>query len=78
MVCQIIHSGIAREQFGTVIEIDANKKRTPFGRRICGNAGQKLSLDLERWNPVGEALFYTGHRKSDLLHSVEGDPASGH
>jgi len=71
MIRQIIHIWILGKQFGSAIEIHANEKRTRFGRRIGRDASQKFAMDLERWDPVGDAPFHAGQRKRDLSHRVE-------
>jgi hypothetical protein len=66
------------EQLGAIIEIHADNKRSGFCRAMCGDTGQKFSMDLECRLPVRCALLHAGQRKSDIPHSVEVDCASRH
>ncbi|SRR6266567_1419381 len=48
VVGHVVNVGSGCEQFGAVVEADANHKRTRLSRTMSGHACQKFSANLER------------------------------
>src|ERR1035441_10457678 len=60
VVGHVVNIGSGCEQFGAVVETDANGKRTRLSRTINGHTCQKFSVNLERGCSVCCALLYAG------------------
>jgi len=56
----VVNRGVSREEFGAVVEIDANDKRPRFGRTIRGETSEELTVNLESRLAVGGTLFNAG------------------
>jgi hypothetical protein len=48
VVGHVVNVGSGCEEFGAVIETDANGKRTRLSRTMSGHARQEFSVNLER------------------------------
>jgi hypothetical protein len=78
VVGHVLNTRVCCEQFGTVVEADANQKRTRFCRAMRKHTRLKFSMNLERGRPVGCALLHAGQRQADLPYCVEVECASWH
>src|SRR5580658_1310767 len=78
VVGHVVNVGSRREQFSAVVEVNPNRKRTRLSRTINWHTCQKSSVNLERGQPVGCALFHAGQRQADLAHGFEVNCALWH
>jgi len=60
VVRQVVNIGVSGEQFGAIIEINADDKRVGFRCAIGRDTCQELSINLQSWDSVGRALLNPG------------------
>src|SRR5215469_2863383 len=71
VVSHVVNVGSGCQQFGAVIEADADHKRTWLSRTMRRHACQQFPANLERGCSVCRALLHAGQRQADLPYSIE-------
>src|SRR4029077_9969653 len=62
VVGHLVNVGSGCEQFGAVVEADANHKRTGLSRTMSRQARQEFSVNLQCGRPVCRTLLHAGQR----------------
>ena len=78
MIRQVIRFRRFRQERGALFEIDANTKRSRFGRFVDGHAGEKLAMHLEGKRPMHGAILHVRQREGNFTNRIEGDFRSRH
>ena len=60
----VVNVGSGCQQFGTIIKVNTNHKRTRLSRAMRRHARQQFSANLECGRPVRSALLHAGQRQA--------------
>lgn len=78
MIRDVVSIGRFGEEMGAIIEVDANGERVRFRGAVDRDAGEKFSVDFERWRAVGGAVLDAGKFEGDFADGGEGQGMFAH